>query len=387
MGAVSGLVILAPIAPASTGNGLAMRVDLFRRAAELELDVQTVVIPMAGRLPADVPVSPHTTVVPRGDAKSDALQLVSDPVWRDRLTRAGAFPPHVASPLLAGAVAAAIERPTHAVHVVRSYLAPLGAAVAERLNLTWATLDLDEDDTVLASPGAAAAFDRLLATFGPLYDGLSAASRAEADAIGHLHGLEIAHLPNAVDIPAPRARPTSQSSSLLFVGNMTYAPNLQAARTLVADILPALRSPARVALVGPNDGRLETLAGSQVDVTGFVGDLADVYAAADVAVIALEAGAGTRLKILEAFAHRVPVVATPVAAAGLECEPGRHLLVAADAAGLAAAVDRLLADAALARQLAGAAYDLVRRQYSTDVVIPAIRDFFARAAAGVSRPE
>jgi glycosyltransferase involved in cell wall biosynthesis len=263
---------------------------------------------------------------------------------------------------------------------MRSYLAPLGIAVAERLDVGWTTLDLDEDDTVLASPEEAAAYDRLLATFGPLYDGLSAASGVEADAVGRRHGLEITHLPNAVDIPAAPVRPAGQTSSLLFVGNMTYPPNLQAARTLVANILPALRFPARLVLVGPNDRRLETLAGAQVEVTGFVADIADVYATAGVAIIPLQTGAGTRLKILEAFAHRVPVVATPVAAAGLECEPGRHLLVAEDTAGLAAAVDRLLADDALARQLADAAYDLVLQRYSTDVVIPTIRDFFARAA-------
>lgn len=380
MGAGNGLVVLAPIAPAPTGNGLAMRTDLFRRAASPEFDVQTVVVPVAGRLPADVPASPHVTIGPNAETKAGAMRLVADPVWRDRLARAGSFPARVASPLSAEAVAAVIHPPVHAIHVMRSYLAPLGLALAERLGVAWATLDLDEDDAALAPAAEAAAYGRLLSTFAPLFDGFSAASAAEAEAIGRRHGLEVVHLPNAVDVPARTARPARPSGSLLFVGNLTYAPNVEAARTLVHDVLPALQSPARVALVGPHDGRVGELAGARVDVTGFVPDLEDVYAAADVVVVPLRTGAGTRLKLLEAFAHRVPVVATPVAAAGLECEAGRHLLVAEDAAGLAAAVERLLAGETVAQRLVDAAYDLVRLRYSTDVVLPAIRDFFARAA-------
>jgi hypothetical protein len=47
------LVLLAPIEPARTGNGLAMRTELFRRAALMDFDVQTVVVPVAGRLPGE----------------------------------------------------------------------------------------------------------------------------------------------------------------------------------------------------------------------------------------------------------------------------------------------------------------------------------------------
>jgi len=58
-----------------------------------------------------------------------------------------------------------------------------------------------------------------------------------------------------------------------------------------------------------------------------------------------------------------PVVATPRAAAGLEVRPGEHLLVAEDAAGLAAAAGTLLRDPARARALARAARTLVETRY------------------------
>jgi glycosyltransferase involved in cell wall biosynthesis len=348
-----------------------MRTNLFRRAGS---EVTTVVVPVGGRLPPGVPTAPHRTVA--WDAETvqvGTVALFGDPVWRDRLVRAGQLPPRAAPPALAGAVASVLEgeRP-FGLHVMRSYLAPLGAALAERLGVEWATLDLDEDE----GPGA----DGLLAVFGPLFGGLSAASADEADAIGARLGLDVTHIPNAVDVPALRPRARSTPISLVFVGNLTYPPNVEAALTLVFDVLPALERPARVTLAGPDDGHLASVAGPRVEVAGFVPDLAEVYASADIAVVPLQTGAGTRIKILEAFAHGVPVVASTVAAAGIDCRDGEHLLIVDGPRATAAAIDRLVSDEALAERLADAAYTLVRDRYSTGAVIPAIRDLFSRAA-------
>jgi glycosyltransferase involved in cell wall biosynthesis len=67
-----------------------------------------------------------------------------------------------------------------------------------------------------------------------------------------------------------------------------------------------------------------------VTLTGQVPDITDELARADIVIIPLRYGSGTRVKILEAFAHRIPVVSTTMGAEGLEVEPGTHLLVADD---------------------------------------------------------
>lgn len=380
------LILLAPIAPAPTGNGLAMRTELFRVAAGHDFDVETVVIPVAGRQPRGAARSPNVTVVSPdpGRARSGASRLVGDPVWRERLGRTGMLPglARAASPLLADAV---VERlsydPPAAVHVMRSYLAPIGVAVAERFAARWMTLDLDEDDTVLATPDDEAAYTRLLGVFAPLFDGLSAASAAEAAAIGDRHGVTVEHIPNAVELPYQRDRPRHPDANLLFVGNLTYPPNIEAARVLVEEVAPLLAHRARVTLVGRPDARVRRLAGPETDVAGFVTDVTPLYGSADVVVVPMRAGAGTRIKLLEAFAHGVPVVASPQAAAGLDVVDGRHLLLADGPQPTADAVEAVLSDASLADELAARAGRLVRERYCTDAVIPTIRDFLARAAA------
>ena len=389
-------MVLAPIEPAPTGNGLAMRAELFRRSAPAHLDVRTVVVPVAGSVHGGRVAAAAIVPPDPGRAGLGVRALAAEPAWRNRFARIGSLPPpaRAASPGLADAVVGAIAgRGAVAVHVVRAYMAPLGAAVAERLEAVWTTLDLDEDDAGFARSAGdlrgAAAYERLLDVFGPVFDGLSASSADEAVAIGERQGLTVQHIPNAVRLEARSARPSRHSSrwvpSLLFVGNLTYPPNVQAAETLVQVILPAVRRRlgrrVAVKLVGPHDGGLDRVRGPDVDVTGFVSDLGPVYAAADVVVVPLMAGAGTRIKLLEAFAYGVPAVASSAAAAGLEVGDRRHLLLADDGDRAAAAIEAVLTDSELAARLVVQSSRLVRERYSTDVVVPAIREFFHLAAA------
>jgi glycosyltransferase involved in cell wall biosynthesis len=388
------LIVLAPIAPSSTGNGLAMRTELFCRAAPAPVEVLTTVVPVAGRVPESRPVA--NVALDPALARAGVRSLLKDAVWRERLSRAGNLPrlARNGSPGLAEAVESACQGDGPvALHVMRSYLAPLGVALAERLRPSWVTLDLDDDDAALAASlgdtDEPAAYDRLLAVFAPCFDGLSAASAAEAEAIGERHGVVVDHVPNAIDLPAASGRTTVRDRNgravhLLFVGNLTYTPNAEAARILIEEILPRVRRrldvSVRVTLVGAHDTALERLAGPGVELTGFVAELGSVYADADAVVVPLTSGGGTRLKLLEAFAHGVPVIASRIAAAGLAVSGGRHLVLADDPEETALAIEALLAAPALASALTAQAMALVRDRHSTGVVVPQIRGFFNRAA-------
>jgi glycosyltransferase involved in cell wall biosynthesis len=96
-------------------------------------------------------------------------------------------------------------------------------------------------------------------------------------------------------------------------------------------------------------------------------------ARADLAVVPLRSGSGTRLKILESFAHRLPVVSTTLGAEGLDVEDGVHLLVADDAGGFAAACERLLTDDDLRVRIADAAEQHFLDHFDWPVVAERIR--------------
>ncbi len=247
----SRLILLSPIEPAPGGNGLAMRTELFRRGAMASgFEVESVIVPVAGNVSSGPRGASRVVPLDPARARAGIPALIADPRWRERLARLGELPlpARQASPGLAGAVIEAVAPgPVEALHVMRSYLAPLGVAVAERLAAGSLTLDLDEDDEAFAEDAGdhaqAAAYRRLLSTFGGEFRARSAASPAEAEAIAVRLGRPVQTIPNAVELPSAAARSAASSGDrvVLFVGNLTYGPNVEAVRELVGEVLPLLR--------------------------------------------------------------------------------------------------------------------------------------------------
>jgi len=372
-------VLVVPLAPAPDGNGLAMRAGLLLEAMAAAGPVDVVVVPVSG------PAAPTEWAAARarrivvlepsvGPAPDVVLAQLGDVELRDLLTRTAPLPARAraAPPTLAARVAGAAD----VVVVLRSYLAPLGITLARRLGARRVVVDLDDDDErllrELGDEEEADAHGRLARAWLPAADVVVAASPSEADSVATRYGLgTVAVLPNAVRPPTRVTAPPGDAR-LLFVGNLTYQPNVDAARELVEQVLPGVRvrvPEATVALVGPHDDRLAPLvAHDGVHVAGPVPDVTPWYATSDVVVVPLRAGAGTRIKVLEAFAHQRPVVGTPAAFAGLAVREGTSVLVGDDATTLTAHVVTLLRDPTRARALVAEASVVVREHYLLDVV-------------------
>ena len=179
-------------------------------------------------------------------------------------------------------------------------------------------------------------------------------------------------MPNAVDLDAwRRHRPPSVRDRVVFTGVMSYAPNHDAALRLVRDVVPRIRArrPATELVLAGRDplGALRAAAASRggVEVTGACADLRPHVEEAAVYCAPLRFAAGVQNKLLEALAMEVPVVATPVAAAGLRTDgEDPPIVVADDDDGIAAAVAALLADPAERARLAAAGRRFVERHFS-----------------------
>jgi glycosyltransferase involved in cell wall biosynthesis len=384
-----------------------MRAFLFLSAACRDFAVKVLIVPVAGQVGGTIDDSAVVLSLPsRAELRAALPGLLGSPRWRGRITEAYPLPARarLAPVILADAAISALDVPPGTpVHVTRSYLAPLGVGIAEQLGSRWASLDLDEDDEqlsrILGDHEDAHAYHRLVSVFGPLFQAVALAAPGEAAAIARGHGLATTVIPNAVSLPdrdtlepvGERAgwagRDGPEGIGALFVGNLTYAPNADAAVRLVREVLPRLRGmvdrPVTITLVGEPDDTVRGLAAVPgVQVTGFVPDLAACYRAADVVVIPLAAGGGTRIKLLEAFAYGLPVVTSTAGAAGLDLVDGVHVLLAEDADDAARAVAALAADRELRGRLVAQARRLVGRSYSHDAVIPRICEFFASAERG-----
>jgi polysaccharide biosynthesis protein PslH len=140
-----------------------------------------------------------------------------------------------------------------------------------------------------------------------------------------------------------------QPLSLVFVGNFIHPPNVDAALRLVQAIFPAVqkRHPElRLYIVGDQPPpEVKQMAGPKVTVTGRVADVSPYLERAAVVVAPLRLGGGMRVKVLEALAAGKAVVASPLAAEGLEVLDGEQIALAETDEDFAKRIIHLLDDA------------------------------------------
>lgn len=188
--------------------------------------------------------------------------------------------------------------------------------------------------------------------------------------------LSVVVVPNGVEMPDVRhySAPSLKASKALFIGGLDWYPNADAAEFLVHEVWPHVvaRLPAaELHFVGkaPPQWLTECAAVDRsIVVHGFVPDIRSHYEGAGVFVCPIRDGGGTKLKILHAMAHGVPIVAHPIAIEGLDVEADRDLLVGETPIELAGCIARVLTDRSLARQLRDSAWSVVAREYSTDAI-------------------
>ncbi len=187
---------------------------------------------------------------------------------------------------------------------------------------------------------------RFEAAWLPQFSEVLAASAVDARLIGLLApAARVRIYPNA--IPWTPTPPKTEEQVIVFSGNLEYHPNLSAVRFFAREIWPMLRNrwPQLVwRLVGKAPESVEKLVAGdpRIELSGPVDDAVAELARAQVAVVPLLAGSGTRFKILEAWAAALPVVSTSIGAEGLPARDGEHLVLADTPAAFASAVSRLL---------------------------------------------
>ncbi len=212
-------------------------------------------------------------------------------------------------------------------------------------------------------------------------------SEREADAFrAAVAQVDVSVIPNGVDAPRSVAPGASRDENLiLFVGAMDYTANVEAVRRAAMEVLPLIRTrrpSARFRIVGRNPTRavraLAELPG--VEVTGAVASVAPHLEAAAVSLVPLRVSRGIPNKVLEAFAHGVPVVSTGDVARAVSATDGEHLLVAERDEDLAAATVRLLEDAPLRDRIGTAARTFVTGHYRWDRMVSAFQALASETA-------
>ena len=174
-------------------------------------------------------------------------------------------------------------------------------------------------------------------------------------------------IPNGISIENYRFIPPSQRKgrAILFVGLLSYLPNIEAAQTLAEGVLPLVQRhfpDATLTLAGRDPHKkVRALASPSVHVTGTVPNIAALFDQHAAFANPIAFGAGSSLKALEPLAAGLPTVGSPFAVRGFGLQPGTHYIQANTPDQLADALCRVLARPAELDPMATSARKIAER--------------------------
>jgi len=224
------------------------------------------------------------------------------------------------------------------------------------------------------------------------FDGCVTVSARDAARIASwAPGVPVAAVANGVDTDAFRPQGTEAPDSLIFIGSFDRDQvNADAAIYLARAVLPLIRRyipNARLTVVGSNPpAAVRDLARFPgITVTGRVDDVRPHLSRASVMVLPLRGGAGTKIRVYTAMAMQKPIVATSVAAEGLEAAPGREIVIADGLQAFADEVVSLLNDRERRQRIGRAARARAVAEYDWRISAGRLEEFLQTLTAETRR--
>ena len=192
-------------------------------------------------------------------------------------------------------------------------------------------------------------------------------SQPDRELIPHPKKSEILIIPNGVDHDYFKPRQEEKRYDIVFTGNMSYPPNVNAVEYLAHEILPLVWKQlpdAKMYIAGATpDPKVKRVASEHIVVSGWLDDIRDAYAQSRVFIAPMRIGTGLQNKLLEAMSMGLPTITTPLANASLGAKTNEEILVGGNAEELAQHIITLLTDKEKATQIAQSGYNFTNRVY------------------------
>lgn len=184
-------------------------------------------------------------------------------------------------------------------------------------------------------------------------------------------------IPNGVAIaPYDEISNDPKPNRLVYCGSMDAFINQDAVRYFIKNIFPLIlneKPDATFYVIGRNPPEsLRSLQSDRIIFTGGVDDIRVPLKQGMIEVVPLRIAGGTRLKILEAFAAKIPVVSTTIGAEGLPVQDGENISLADTPEEFARRCIEMLDDEALRVRLVEKARHLVDEQYDWSRISPLV---------------
>lgn len=205
-----------------------------------------------------------------------------------------------------------------------------------------------------------------------LFDHCTIISEQDRDQLPFAGKNKVTIVRNGVQLDVFKPREAEKTVDVLFAGNMGYPPNIEGAVFLEKEVMPLVRKKrpkTTLMLAGTTPTtQVKELAGNLTEVTGWVSDMRDCYAASKVFVAPMNIGTGLQNKLLEAMAMQIPCITSSLANNALKAIQDKEILIAKTAQEYADHILQLLDEEEKADRIALAGHQMVADKFSWETM-------------------
>ncbi len=199
------------------------------------------------------------------------------------------------------------------------------------------------------------------------FDGKTIISKPDRDLVPHLNRHKIKIVPNGVNIDYFHPMDLPEEYDLVFIGNMNYPPNVNAAEFLAKDIFPLVLKKyptAKLLLAGATPhAKVKALESGNITVSGWVDDIRTCYASSKIFIAPMQIGTGLQNKLLEAMAMQIPCITSPLANDALGAKENEEILLGKTPQDFADQIFKLIENEKFAQTLAQNGNHFVKQNY------------------------
>jgi len=193
-------------------------------------------------------------------------------------------------------------------------------------------------------------------------------SETDRELIQHDSKNEIIVVSNGVDTSYYKPTNCVKEYDIMFSGNMSYPPNIDAVIYLIKEILPIVKKKKnriKVIIAGTNPTEaIKRLADKNIIITGWVDDMREYYSKSMIFLAPMRIGIGLQNKLLEAMAMGLPCITTPLANNALKAQNNNEIIVASTKYEISDAILKLLDDSIFAAKLSENSMKFVKVNYT-----------------------
>jgi len=213
------------------------------------------------------------------------------------------------------------------------------------------------------------------------FDGIAAISEKDKKKLVEIGcNVPVDVFPFGVDLEKYQSVALTNKNSIFHIGSMEWLPNQHGVNWFIDKVWSVLSKKyenLQFYLAGKNmPQKLKNAANGNLFVLGEVDDAIDFINHNSIMIVPIFAGSGMRIKIIEGMALKKTVIATSIAAEGINCSSGVNIIIADTAKEFIEAIEQCLADNQYTTSIGEAAKKLVASSYDNKVIVNNLVEFF-----------